>query len=354
MNRNMRLVVSVLFIVIIVLAVAITRFYSKSEKSAYNDDSQPVIEDVIDTRDGNHIFKDNKGLFGILDSSNRVIVYPEWQELNYAGGNGCIASKRFDSKRLYGCIDYEGNITVPFVYSEIVLTKVRGVQLLIAKTADTGSYSIYYDDFRPCFSETWKSCSADTNKLTLRTDMGIYTFSTENSELLFTKATITGFVGDHVPYNFEITDEHLLETLTPKLIEIIFSDTSGYLDYAYSKGRTVPDDKLNPRYKKYSAVFPDEKNIEVKITDLSELQISGFNSNDAAITVNVVLYVGTDVKYQVNGSPQTIHGNYRVTLSFSGSFETDFGISYAKFQRSKPKYPRIVSDETQENSEQAE
>ncbi|WP_455529821.1 hypothetical protein [Ruminococcus sp.] len=44
MNRNMRLVVSVLFIVIIVLAVAITRFYSKTEKSAYDISSQPVVE----------------------------------------------------------------------------------------------------------------------------------------------------------------------------------------------------------------------------------------------------------------------------------------------------------------------
>ena len=354
MNRNMRLAVSVLFIVIIVLAVAITRFYSKSEKSAYSEKSQLVIEDVIDTRDDSHIFKDNKGLFGILDNSGRIIVYPEWQELTYAGSSGCIASKRFDNKRLYGCIDYEGNITVPFVYSEIVLTEICGVQLLIAKSADIGSYAIYYDDFRPCFSETWKSCSADSNKLTLRTDAGTYIFSAENSELLFTKATIIGTVGDHIPYSFEITNEHLLETLTPKLIEVISADLSGYLDYAYSKGRTVPDDKLNPRYKKFSAVFPDEKDIEVKITGLSDFQVNDIGSKDTAITIKVRLNVGSDVKYYENGSPRTIHDDYKATIEFSGSFENDFGISYAKFQRSKPKYPKSVSNELQENSEQAE
>lgn len=354
MNRNMRLVVSVLFIVIIVLAVAITRFYSRSEKNAYSEESQPVIEDIIDTRDGNHIFKDNKELYGILDSSGRVIVYPEWQELAFTGGSGCVASKRLRSKRLYGCIDFEGNITIPFVYSEIVPTEVSGAQLLIAKSADNGSYTIYYSDFRPCFTETWKSCSADKDELILRTESGTYNFSAENSELLFTKAAVNGTVGDHIPYSFGISNVHLLEDLTPKLIEKLSADLSGYLDYAYSKGRTVPDEKLDPRYRKFSAVFPDEKDIEVSITDLSDIRIYGIDSKDAAVTAGVTLRVGTDVKYPVNGSMQLIHGDYKAELRFSGSFETDFGISYAKFQRSKPKYPSAVPDEPQENSEQAE
>ena len=354
MNRNMRLVVSVLFIVIIVLAVAITRFYSRSEKSAYSEDTQPVIADIIDTRDGKHIFKDNKALIGIIDSSGRVIVYPEWQELTFTGDSGCIASKRLRSRRLFGCIDYEGNITVPFVYSEIVPAEVKGARLLIAKSADNGSYTIYYSDFRPCFAETWTSCSADGSELTLRTKNGEYTYSADNSELVFAKASVNGTVGDHIPYSFEISNSHLLGNLTPKLIEIMSADLGGYLDYAYSKGRTVPDEKLDPRYRKFSAVFPDEKDIEVRITDLSDFQIYGISSKEAAVTVGVSLKVGTDVKYLVNGIPRLIHNKYKADLRFSGSFETDFGISYAKFQRSKPKYPAAAAEEPQENSEQAE
>lgn len=354
MNRNMRLIVSVLFIVIIVLAVAITRFYSKSEKSAYSEESQPVIEDIIDTRDGSHIFKDNKGGYGILDSSGRVSVYPEWQELSFTEGSGCIASKRLSSKKMFGCIDYEGNVTVPFVYSEIIPAEVNGTQLLVAKSADNGSYTIYYSDFRPCFSRTWKSCSANSSELTLRTDAGIYTYSAENSELVLTKATVNGTVGDNIPYSFEIENDKLLEKLTPKLIEIMSEDLSGYLDYAYSKGRTVPDEKLDPRYRKFSAVFPDEKDIEVKLTGLSDFQIYGISSKDEAIAVGVTLKVGTDVKQLANDSSQATSHDYLLRLRFSGSFETDFGISYAKFQRSKPRYTSDNADKPQETSEQAE
>ena len=355
MNRNMRLVVSVLFIVIIVLAVAITRFYSKSEKSAYSSESQPVVESIMSTdRDGNRIFKDNKGLFGIIDSSGRVIVSPEWQDLSFTGSSCCVASKRLTSRRLYGCIDYEGNVIVPFVYSEIVPADINGAHLFIAKSADNSSYTIYSEDFTPCFGEAWKSCSADRKELILRSDVGAYTFTAEASELVFKKAVVSGSAGDHAPFSIEISNVHLLAKLTPKLIERIASDIGGYLDYAYTKGRTVPDEKLDKRYEKFSAVFPDEKDISPTITDVSDFHIYSISSKDEALVIGVSLKVGTDVKYSENGIPRLSHGDYKAELRLSGSSEADFGITSASFQRSKPKYLPPMSEEQQENNGQAD
>lgn len=355
MNRNMRLVVSVLFIVIIVLAVAITRFYSKTEKSAYDSSSQPVVESLEDSdRDGNRIFRDSNGLFGILDSSSRVIVYPEWLDLSFTGSSCCVASKRLDGKRLYGCIDYEGNITVPFVYSEIVPADINGTHLFLAKSADNGRYTIYYRDFTPCFPEVWKSCSADRHELTLRSEKGVYTYTAEKNELIFKKASVNGTAGDNIPFSIELSNIHLLAKLTPALIEIMASDIGGYLDHAFTKGRTVPDDKLNKRYEEFSAIFPDEKDISLTLTDVSDFHIYSISSKEEALVIGVSLKAGTDVKYTEDGLPMTAHGDYKAELRFSGSFEPDFGLAYAKFQRSKPRYPVNASDEQQKNNDQSD
>ena len=120
MTKHMRLVVSVLFIVIIVLAVAITRFYSSTGKSTELSGTQPAIEKILDDdKSGNHIFQNDSGMYGIIDSNERVIVYPEWNELKFTESGLCIASKRIRGKMLFGGIDYEGNISLPFVYSDI-------------------------------------------------------------------------------------------------------------------------------------------------------------------------------------------------------------------------------------------
>ena len=74
MTKHMRLVVSVLFIVIIVLAVAITRFYSSTGKSTELSGTQPAIEKILDDdKSGNHIFQNDSGMYGIIDSNNLII-----------------------------------------------------------------------------------------------------------------------------------------------------------------------------------------------------------------------------------------------------------------------------------------
>ena len=69
MTKHTRLIVSVLFIVVIILAIAITRFNSKNDKGSLNGTMQPAVAKKLGTDDsGNRIFQDTNGLYGILDN----------------------------------------------------------------------------------------------------------------------------------------------------------------------------------------------------------------------------------------------------------------------------------------------
>ena len=74
-----------------------------------------MISSIDSDSSGNRIFRENSGLFGIIDSNDRIIVAPEWLDLKFTDGNMCIAKQRIDGNLLIGCIDYEGNISVPFI-----------------------------------------------------------------------------------------------------------------------------------------------------------------------------------------------------------------------------------------------
>ncbi|MDE6101855.1 MAG: WG repeat-containing protein, partial [Ruminococcus sp.] len=78
-----------------------------------------MINSLASDSSGNRIFSDSNGLFGIIDSNDRIIVAPEWLDLKFTDGSLCIAKQRTDGNLLVGCIDYEGNISVPFIYQNI-------------------------------------------------------------------------------------------------------------------------------------------------------------------------------------------------------------------------------------------
>ena len=131
----MRLIVSLLFIVIILLAVAITRFYSDTSKSASGGSAQTDIERRVATDlSGNQIFEDSNGLYGVVDDSDRVIVPAEWADLSFAGEGRCIAAKRISGSLMKGAVDYEGNIVVPFIYRNIELCESGSTKVYIAQS----------------------------------------------------------------------------------------------------------------------------------------------------------------------------------------------------------------------------
>ena len=151
----MKLVISALFIVIILLAVAITRFYSDPKQSTSDTwTTSGEIQEISSDSDGNKIFRGDSGLYGIIDQSSRIIVADEWDLLEFTGNGKCTASKSVRGKKLSGCIDYEGNIVVPLIYKSISRHRAGNFTFYLAQAESDGSCVVYDEDFTPCLGRS--------------------------------------------------------------------------------------------------------------------------------------------------------------------------------------------------------
>ena len=70
MSKHLKIFVSVLFIVIIILAIGITRFYFDVSKDTENTSDNPVIYSKSEPdSDGFCIFQSSNNLYGVIDEN---------------------------------------------------------------------------------------------------------------------------------------------------------------------------------------------------------------------------------------------------------------------------------------------
>ncbi|MCR4638462.1 WG repeat-containing protein [Ruminococcus sp.] len=342
MNKHTRLIVSLLFIGIIVLAVAITRFYSRTEKSAVSSGSQTVIEKRLNFDSyGNRAFQNSDGLVGIIDGNDRVIVSPEWQSIKFTNNKDrCIASKRIRGNELFGCIDYEGNIVVPFVYSKIDLKSSAERVFYIADTADKKSSVVYNSDFTPCFSRAWDSCEYENGELTVTAGSGTYTYIVKNSVFIFKKATVNGNVLD-LPYTVEVN----ASGLTVPMIEKISKNVGKYIEFAYQRDEQAAEKLLSEMdissKTDFSVLFPNEKKVtSKKLLGLSDITVTSAPSSGKLPQYMVTLKALTGITYKnEENKPKRLKGEYEAVIMFTGTSEDDFKAVSGSFLKDKPDYP---------------
>ena len=363
MNKNTRLIVSVLFIFIIVLAVAITRFYSGSEKIAYNDASQPDVEDVVeyDPETGNCIFRTGDDLFGIKDANNRVIVSPEWSDLRFTKSGFCIASKHLsNNKDLYGCIDYEGNITIPFVYSDIreekfyIYSKDKtdpqpSRYLFIAKTNNDNDYVVYDSSFKPCFSQAWKKYKTDGATLDLYTNKGEYSYIVSASDIKFDSASVENMIfNKSIQYRVNVVNgkNDLLSDFSVSMMEKMTKDLGKYIEYAfkYRDNSTEAMDclaamKCNTEGAELTPIFPEEKGLKVSLKKLSNINVNRVRYGEPKPMYRISFSAYIDIFYKVDGFNKKYNNDgellYDGHLTFEGTSALDLRIVEGKFEKEK-------------------
>lgn len=342
MNKHMRLVVSVLFIVIIILAVAITRFYSDTGKSADRGDPQPAVSKKLGRdSEGNRLFQDNSGSYGILDSSDRIIVSPEWQDISFTDGSMCIASKRLRGKNLMGCIDYEGNITIPFIYSRIERFNANGKTVYIARTADSGSAVVYDLKFNPCFQRAWDELTARSDgEFTMTSGSGTYSYALNENGFVFKEAALRGSTMAH-EYELRTASRLLLSKLTVPMLEQMNSTVSAYMEYAYTGNDEILGKIKKAPSAEFLAIFPDERSITSKrLMDISDIFIYSIRSEDGLQHYGVSVTADTSLVYRnEDNHTNRLRGEYKAVLEFAGSSSDDFRAVSGKFLKDKPDYP---------------
>ncbi len=346
MTKRMRFIVSVLFIVIIVLALAITRFYSSTSKSAGSGSNKTDITRFLsDDGSGNRIFEDDNGLYGVADSSDRIIVSPEWLELDFAGGEKCIASKRISGRLMTGCVDYEGNIVVPLVYRNITKHSYGSFSFYIAESAADSSCVLYSEDLLPLFTRSWDSFTLAGDELTLSAGPAKYSYSLSSSGFSMHNAQLSGTALD-CPYTMEVTSRLLLERLEPDMLEEMTRIAGKYIEYAFTGSGEYLSDIRSGGRSAFSLLFPDDKQIlSKKLTDIPNIYIYSVKSDDDIPHYAVSVTARTELTYtDKEDRAQTLTGDYKAVIEFSGTTKNELVTISGEFRQAHPDYPEPESE----------
>ncbi len=290
---------------------------------------------------GNRIFRDNSGLFGIIDSSDRIIVAPEWLDLKFADGNLCIAKQRIDGNLLAGCIDYEGNISVPFIYQNIEYHQEEGLSFYIAESANDSSRVIYDSRFVPCFSRAWESCSLSDGEITLKTNSGTYEYAISKDGFRLKSAEVIGKTMER-SYVISIYSRILLSKLSVSMIEKIAEDTEKYIEFAYTGNDEILSDITTGGRSAFTQLFPEDHRIlSKKLLNISEISIYSIRSDDNIPHYAVSVTADTEIEYSDEASGKnTLTDEYTAVLEFSGHSENDLTAVSGSFTQEEPEYPQ--------------
>lgn len=351
MSKHMRLVVSILFIVIIILAVGITRFYSDTGKKAGTGKVKYDIARKLDgDGQGNRIFEDSSGLYGVIDTNENVIVPAEWLELKFAGNGFCIASKRLGGRLLMGCVDYDGNITVPFIFRNIMRRDFGGFSFYTAESDRDNTCVVYDESFVPCFSRSWNSCSLSGNEMTLTSSRGTYTYSISDEGFNF-KSALIHCEALGCGCELAIYSQMLLAKLDIPMLEEIASSAAHYIEFAYTgNGDYVSSVRTGGR-PIFTTLFPEDKRVlSKKLMGIRSLSLNSARSVDGVPHYKLVAVCDTEVTYAVTPAEEvnkdetpkadSLRGDFKAVIEFSGSSMNDLRAVSGKFTETSPDYPK--------------
>ena len=149
MNKHTKFLIAILCSIILILAAAIARFYWNVSKSSSVISNQiDSLTEIDRSMDGYCIFTDSSGMYGVLDRSNRIIVDAEWKELEFFSSGYLLAKREVDQQDLVGILNMDGDVIVPFLYSDMQqLTKF----LIVGVIGQNVGYVFYSDSFVTVF-----------------------------------------------------------------------------------------------------------------------------------------------------------------------------------------------------------
>lgn len=341
MNKRMALLFSALLIIIIVLAAAITRFYSDSGQKISDGGTQSVIAVKVGRdAEGNLLFQDSSGLYGVADSSERVLVSPEWKNLSFTKSGVCLAEKVIDGKNLFGCISYDGDVIVPFIYSSIEPNFINGCVFYTAAVNSDSSVVIYDDSFSPCLRSAWKSIKTDTDSITLETEKGSYKYSVNKEGFAFSSASVKGKVFSS-EFSMDITSKVLLSKLTVPMIEDMSEYTEKYLEYAFTEDLSRLDGIKCSDNADFTALFENNSRVASKrLAKIKEIYLSVVRSEDGIPHYAVSVSADTSVTCKnEDDTLRNLRDVYKAVVGFRGNSILDLEAVSGSFEQSEPNYP---------------
>ena len=348
MTKHVKLAVSILFIALIILTAAITRFYSDTEKKTSDStETADIVRKLPPASDGSRVFLGKEGLYGVVDGSGRVIIAPEWRSIKRTKSGMYIVSKKIADSVLSGCIDGEGSVAVPLIYGSISEYSYGSLSFYIAKAEADNSCVIYDSSFHPYFNSSWTNAVYDSNKLTLTSDAGEYEYSISSEGFIFNSASVGGTIMN-CDLRVSITSGVLLSKLDPPMIEKLISQTQLYMTYAYTDELSYVGSIDRATDADISGLFTGEKNIiSKKLTEISNIYIysTSYEGDIPQFTVSVT--AGTELEFRGgDGKSGTADGKYTASLEFKGDSAESLELTSAGFRETAPSYPEPEPEST--------
>ena len=175
MNKHTKLLMGILIVVLVLLVIATVSFSLDVSKSSKENHVQSADDSV--SSNGNRITENEMHMYGVADSSGNMVIEAMWKHLatqTEAGGGQT------------GILDLEGNVIVPFVYSEIQ-TLTSSFYLASFADSSCGRFVLYDDSFRAENACTWDDCQAEKDQITLRKGKDSFSFVISDDTLTLKK-----------------------------------------------------------------------------------------------------------------------------------------------------------------------
>ncbi len=348
MNKRMKFLFALLFIVIAALAVAIARFFSDTGQNTNADGTKTAIYHRLDKDgSGNLIFQDNSGFYGIADSNDRITVSPEWRELSFAEPGICIAEKHIGSKDLLGCISYEGDVIVPFIYKNIERHEINNCVFYAATVYSDNSTVIYDSHFSPYLRGAWKSCEVTSDGLILKSDNGTYIYYAAPNGLTLNRASFSGCVSSS-EYTLDITSKLLLSKLSVPMIETMAENAGTYLRYAFFEDSEPLVNNIHSADKaEFFTLFQNEKRIVTKrLMGITDIFLYSVRSEEDVPHYAVAVTADTLISYHDDDNNLcNLRDNYKAVIEFKGHSSADLEAVSGKFLLDAPEYPKPETEQ---------
>lgn len=356
MNKNLRLLVSVLFAAIILLVIALTRFYvDNSRNMGKSTDSEEIVRKVSFDDDGNHIFEGSNGLYGISDSSDRVIAAAEWKQLHFASEGLCIAAANIGYTQLNGCIDYDGNIVVPFIYSRISRREISGFEFYEAVSASDESIVLYDSSFVPLSGNSWESLDVNGSVITLKSGKDVIKYTVGKGGFSCIDAQLCG---ESLGSEFMLgTDSRiLLSKLSYSMLRNITDGIAVYIEYAFGGDpEALSAMAAAENMGNFVRIFPNDRSIAScvplsigNVYIYTERDHNGIQSYAASVSVDTAIEY-----YDENGLRRRLNENCKATVRFADGNSVIEAVSGA-FAKESPSYPQPETQPVTEGTGETE
>ena len=234
-----------LFIVVIILCVVLTRFYFDVTKNTTVQSHDSRVQSVVKRFGKIQVFRSVNGNYGLLDTDGTVLIEPDWLEILDVTEDLVLISDRINNQMLIGGIDYEENIVLPFVFRS--MEKLGEDYYLGIVSAD--SRCIIYDKhYQSVFQESFDSVSYENKLLTLNNPSDTLYYDMSEQPPVFRRAEFSCEITDTLTLNWKIANQVYLSELTKDDLRRINRIVSAYMQMIQNQDFRNIDDLTAEEY----------------------------------------------------------------------------------------------------------